>query len=65
MRYLFAVLLPPVAVLMCGKPVQAVLSLVLTLLGWLPGVIHAVLVVNNYEADRRNQELIRAMERNR
>lgn len=65
MRYLFAVLLPPVAVLMCGKPVQAVLSLVLTLLGWLPGVIHAVLVVNNYEADRRNRELIRAMERNR
>ena len=64
MMYLVALLLPPVAVLLCGKPVQAVLNLVLTVLGWLPGVIHAILVVNSREADKRNERLIEAMGRN-
>ncbi len=63
MMYLLALLLPPVAVLLCGKPVQAILNLVLTVLGWLPGVIHAILVVNSREADKRQQRLIEAMER--
>lgn len=61
MLYLLAILLPPVAVLLCGKPVQAVLNLVLTLLGWLPGVIHALFVVNSHLADKRNKELIKAV----
>ena len=41
MLYLVAVVLPPLAVLLCGKPLQALLSIPLTLLGWAPGVIHA------------------------
>lgn len=61
MLYLLAILLPPVAVLLCGKPIQAVLNLVLTLLGWLPGVIHALFVVNSHLADKRNKELIKAV----
>jgi len=65
MMYLLAIVLPPVAVLMAGKPVQALLNIVLTVLGWLPGVIHAILVVNSREADKRNRQLIEAMERNR
>jgi uncharacterized membrane protein YqaE (UPF0057 family) len=40
-RYLLAIILPPVAVLLCGKPVQALLNLVLTLFFWIPGVVHA------------------------
>ena len=59
MIYLLCVVLPPVAVLLKGKPVQAVLNLLLTLLGWIPGVIHAVLVVNNANADKRNDRLIK------
>ena len=42
------ILLPPLAVLLCGKPFQAILSIPLTLLGWAPGVIHALFVVNNH-----------------
>lgn len=61
MRYLLAVLLPPVAVLLCGKPVQAVLSLVLTLLFWVPGVIHAALVVHQYYDDRNAERVIDAI----
>lgn len=59
--YLVAILLPPVAVLMKGKPIQAALNLLLTLLGWIPGIIHAVLVVNAANADARNQRLERAI----
>ncbi len=65
MLYLVAVVLPPLAVLLCGKPVQALLSIPLTLLGWAPGVIHALIVVNNHYADQRAQRMIRALEHTR
>lgn len=61
MRYLLAILLPPVAVLSCGKPFQALLNLLLTLCFWLPGVIHAVLVVNQFHEERNTQRIISAM----
>jgi uncharacterized membrane protein YqaE (UPF0057 family) len=64
MLYFLAIILPPVAVLMVGKPIQALLNLVLTLLGWIPGVVHAFLVINSHKADRRNEKVIKAMERN-
>lgn len=64
MLYLLAILLPPLAVLLCGKPFQALLvSLPLTLLLWLPGVIHAWMVVSNHYADHRQARLIREMRR--
>jgi len=61
MRYLLAILLPPVAVLLCGKPFQAILSIFLTLAFWIPGVVHALFVVHSHLADKRNKELIRAI----
>lgn len=61
MRYLLAILLPPVAVIMCGKPMQALLNLILTLLLWIPGVIHAILVVNSYFADKRTDQIEKAI----
>jgi uncharacterized membrane protein YqaE (UPF0057 family) len=63
--YLIAIILPPLAVLLCGKPFQALLSIPLTLLGWAPGVIHALFVVQNHYAEQRNKRLIRAVERRR
>jgi uncharacterized membrane protein YqaE (UPF0057 family) len=60
-RYLLAILLPPVAVLLCGKPFLAILNLILTLCFWIPGVIHALFVVNSHLADLRVQELARAI----
>jgi uncharacterized membrane protein YqaE (UPF0057 family) len=61
MRYLLAVILPPIAVLICGKPIQALLNLVLTILLWIPGMIHALFVVNGYYADQRTDKVIDAI----
>ena len=63
MLYLVAVLLPPLAVLLAGKPFQALLNVVLTIALWVPGMIHAIFVVHNYYADKRNERLIKAMKR--
>jgi uncharacterized membrane protein YqaE (UPF0057 family) len=60
--YLLAIIFPPLAVLICGKPFQALLSIILTLCFWLPGVIHAILVVNARNADRRNEKLIASLQ---
>jgi uncharacterized membrane protein YqaE (UPF0057 family) len=53
LRYFFCVVLPPVALLMTGRLLSFILSLLLTLLGWIPGVIHACLVVTDYHAEHR------------
>lgn len=54
MLYFLAILLPPAAVLFAGgRPMQALLNTGLTLLGWIPGVIHAFLVVGEHKADKR------------
>lgn len=63
MLYLIAIILPPVAVLLAGKPIQALLNFFLTLAFWVPGVIHAILVVNEHKADKR-AERIAQMSRN-
>ena len=53
LRYFFCVVFPPLAVLMTGRIASFFLSIILTLLGWIPGVIHACLVVNDYHAEQR------------
>jgi len=41
LRYFFCVVFPPLAVLLTGRFASFFLSVLLTLLGWIPGVIHA------------------------
>jgi uncharacterized membrane protein YqaE (UPF0057 family) len=53
LRYFFCVVMPPVAVLLTGRIFSFFLSLLLTMLGFVPGVIHACLVVTDYHAERR------------
>jgi uncharacterized membrane protein YqaE (UPF0057 family) len=53
LRYFFCVVLPPVAVLMTGRVGSFLLSVLLTLLGWIPGIVHAALVVNDYHEEQR------------
>ena len=65
MLYLLALLLPPLAVLLCGKPFQALLNILLTILVYFPGMIHAILVVNNYYADKRTKRIVKALEQQR
>ncbi|WP_147804410.1 YqaE/Pmp3 family membrane protein [Alkalicoccus halolimnae] len=59
MMWLLAVLLPPVAVLLAGKPIQALINLVLTLMFYVPGMIHAILVVKEMKDDARMEKYIR------
>lgn len=61
MKVILAILLPPLAVLLCGKPVQAVINFFLTLLFWIPGVIHALYVVQNFANDQRTDRIVRAV----
>jgi uncharacterized membrane protein YqaE (UPF0057 family) len=62
-RYLLAILLPPVAMLSVGKPFQALLCLVLmvTLIAWPIAAIWAIFVVQSSFADSRNKKLIAEM----
>ena len=59
--YFLAVVIPPLAVLLAGKPFQFLLNIILTLFFWVPGMIHAIMVVNEYKADQRNRELVKAV----
>ena len=61
MRYLLAIILPPAAVLLCGKPVQFFLNLMLTMCVWIPGMIHALIVVADHNANQRTDRIIDSM----
>lgn len=63
MLYFLAIFVPPLAVLLCGKPIQFILSIFLTLFFWIPGSIHACLVVSSHHADVRQKRLVREMAR--
>lgn len=63
MLWLLAIFLPPVAVLLVGKPIQAVLNIFLCILFWIPGVIHALLLVNEYKADKRMVRQVNLMKK--
>lgn len=56
---LLCIFFPPLAVLLAGKPIQALLNLGLCLLLWLPGVIHAWGVVSDAKADSRMKKQVK------
>ena len=58
MLYLLAILAPPIAVLLIGRPISALLNFGLTLLFWVPGAIHAIMVVNEHKANKRADRLV-------
>jgi uncharacterized membrane protein YqaE (UPF0057 family) len=75
MRYLFAIFLPPLALLLCKKPIQAVLNLILWLVSipllfffgigvfvWLACSVHALIVCASCSADRRLDRVVAAIE---
>ena len=65
MRYFLCILLPPLAVLTTGRIGAFILSIFLTLFFWVPGVIHAILVTNDFYESRRHRQLIRVVRSNR
>ena len=60
---LIAILFPCVSFFLRGKILTAIICLILqiTLIGWVPAAIWAVISLQNSRADRRNEKLIRAM----
>ncbi len=63
MKYLLAIFLPWLALMLCGKILQGILCLILqiTLIGWIPAVIWAIVVLNKQDADRRTDKIVRAI----
>ena len=61
MKMLLAIILPPLAVLLCGKPIQALLNIVLCVVTlWLGAAIHAIYTVTQSDANRRHRETLKA-----
>lgn len=57
MLFFLCVVLPPLAVLLTGRIGSFFLSLLLTPLFWLPGVIHAFFVVSDYKNEQRLRKI--------
>ena len=63
MRYLLAILLPPIAVFLCGKPIQGIINIILCLFLWVPGIIHALFVVHAHLADKRADKIVEGIKK--
>jgi len=61
-----AVIIPFLSFLLRGKIVSAIVCLILqiTLIGWLPAAIWAVISLQNATAERRHQETLKALRAN-
>ncbi|WP_050387330.1 YqaE/Pmp3 family membrane protein [Bradyrhizobium pachyrhizi] len=62
-----AILLPWLALFLRGRPFQGILCLLLqiTVLGWIPAAIWAVIVVNGDNQERRHREMMQAVREGR
>ncbi|MFO0795993.1 MAG: YqaE/Pmp3 family membrane protein [Gemmataceae bacterium] len=63
MRSVLAVVCPPAAVLVAGARSELVANVALTCLFFLPGVVHALGVVDRTTTARQYSSVMRAMER--
>ena len=63
MKKFLALVNPPLSVLLCGKPIEASLNVILTVCFWVPGVVHAHSVIKSHEAEKRNKELIKELQK--
>ena len=67
MRYVLAFFLPWLSLLLQGKVLSGIVCLVLqlTLIGWIPACIWAFTALNRMYADRRTNQVIRELKRQR
>lgn len=52
---------PPAAVLLMGRPFSALLSMFLTVFGWVPGVKHALTLYADFKIDNGVKDITRAV----
>ncbi|MGX5817062.1 YqaE/Pmp3 family membrane protein [Chitinophaga lutea] len=64
---LIAILIPALSFFLRGKIFHAILCIILqlTLIGWLPAAIWAVVSLSNARAERRTDRIVRAMRERR
>lgn len=62
-----AIVLPFLSFIVRGKILTGIICFILqiTLIGWLPAAIWAVMSLNNERANQRNEDLIRAVREGR
>lgn len=62
---LLAIFLPWLSFLLRGRIIHGIICFILqvTVLGWIPAAIWAVLDLNNSRADKRTDRIIKAMNR--
>ncbi|MCS4301712.1 MULTISPECIES: YqaE/Pmp3 family membrane protein [Chryseobacterium] len=62
-----AIVLPFLSFIVRGKVITGIICFILqiTLIGWLPAAIWAVMSLNNERANQRNEDLIRAVREGR
>lgn len=61
MRRFLCFVMPPLAVLFCGKPFSAFFNLLMTCLFWVPGVIHANLVLTDHLQNGNANRVVKAI----
>ncbi|WET51658.1 YqaE/Pmp3 family membrane protein [Chryseobacterium indologenes] len=64
---LLAIILPFLSFIVRGKILTGIICFILqiTVIGWLPAAIWAVMSLNNERANKRNEDLIRAVREGR
>jgi len=56
-RFAFGILIPPVGVFLTyGFSTTLLINILLTILGWVPGVIHAIWAIAKHEEKANQQE---------
>ena len=64
MRYALAIICPPLAIFLCGvKPIALFLNILLSICGFIPGIIHALFVVSSHNADKRAKKIVKSNEK--
>jgi uncharacterized membrane protein YqaE (UPF0057 family) len=59
LKVVLSIVIPPVAVfLTAGVSTALIINIVLTLLGWLPGVIHALWILSKASENTQNQDTV-------
>lgn len=58
-RFILAIVLPPLGIFLTyGLSTTLVINVLLTLLGWVPGIIHAVWAIAKHEERAKQQGMI-------
>lgn len=67
MRYVIAFFFPWLSLIFQGKVMSGIICLILqlTIIGWIPAFIWAITSLNRMYADRRMNQMVKAMKRNK